>query len=240
MEPTDLAAKIINDRYNDPIYVQNIEDAIKEAAHADTPEKTYGLTDKFHGPYVLRWVEKLFEGKVPDALRLAALGHDWDRSWKEERDPLEWYPHEGKKPVPEWYDAHKQMHAANSARLLRRELSDVLPESMMQDIVYMVIYHELGGRIDENGALIETMDQHTGSYNLNEALDILQKADSLAFFDILDIYVDKKGPDKAKQKIRFMYDRIKDPAIQSMIQDLQYEFKNPRAVDVFKEALILS
>ncbi|MCG2718507.1 MAG: hypothetical protein L6408_06720, partial [Nanoarchaeota archaeon] len=225
----EKAIDIIQSRYDSQEYKYGIE-SIKDPA-----QKIYGAIDKLHTSAVLDWVKKLWSGETPEALKIVAAGHDWDRAFEDERDRLEDYPHENGKPVKEWYNIHKAMHSANTARILRRELSDVVPEDMMLDIVYMELNHELGGKKTLDGDIIELMDKATNSYNLNEAVDVLTKADTLAFFNVLDIYVDWRKPEKVEQKIRFMYDRIDDEKVKGIIKNLKFE--NPKAINIFNKII---
>jgi hypothetical protein len=231
--PSDLAERairVIQERYDNSGYLLGIESI------TDPEQRLYGAIDKPHTKAVLSWVRKLWQyGEAPDALQISAAGHDWDRAFEYERDKLESYPHVGSKPVEIWYSTHKAMHSANTTRILRRELTDLIPKDLMNDIIYLVLLHEIGGRKNPDCSLVQTTDLHTGTYNLNEAADVLQQADSLAFFDVLDIYVDWRKPDKVKQKIGFMFDRIKDPKVRQLISELT--FQDPRAIKIFNEVI---
>ncbi len=225
------AIKVIQARYDSPEYIAGIESI-------NVPnQKIYGAIDKVHTSAVLDWVRKLWNDtdNAPEALQIAAAGHDWDRSFETERDRLEDYPSDDGKPVKEWYDTHKAMHSANTARILRRELWDIVPVEMMLDVVYLVLNHEIGGKRDVDGFLQQLPDRATALYNLNEAADVLQQADSLAFFNVLDIYVDWRKPQKVEQKIRYMYDRIDDPKVRRHIKELKFE--NPVALEIFERVL---
>ena len=178
MSIAEKTIKVIQERYDSSEYKAGIESIT-------TPEqKIYGAVDKKHTSAVLFWVKELWEN-TPEALMIAAAGHDWGRTFENERDRLEDYPSINGKPVPEWYDAHKAMHSANTARILKRELSNIMPPDMMLDVTYLVLHHEIGGRKDSNDSLLDLPDKATNSYNLNKAADVLQQADSLAFFNIL-------------------------------------------------------
>tara|TARA_Y100000034_G_C6785503_1_gene351352 strand:- start:88 stop:777 length:690 start_codon:yes stop_codon:yes gene_type:complete len=228
MSIADKAIEVIQTRYDSPEYKAGIDSiALPE-------QKIYGAIDKIHTSAVLDWVKKLWP-ETPEALMVAAAGHDWDRAFENERDRLEDYPSNGSKPVPEWYDVHKAMHSANTARILRRELSDIVPNDMMLDIVYLVLHHEIGGKRNSDGSLIYVPDTATSSYNLNEAADTLQQADSLAFFNVLDVYVNWRKPEKVEQKIRYMFDRIDDPKVKQYIKEL--EFQDQRAIDIFRKVV---
>jgi hypothetical protein len=221
MSIADKAIAIIQERYESSEYQEGI------ASMTDPEQRIYGAMDKIHTAAVLEWVEKLYFG-CPDALRIAAAGHDWDRAFEHERDRMEDYPKEGSKPISAWYDVHKMMHAANTARILRRELGAVIPSDMMLDVVYLVLHHETGGA---SGVLL---DRYTGTYDLNNAACVLQRADSLAFFNILDTYVEWRSSEKVEQKIRYMYGRA-SAHVQGLIRELSFE--NPKAVELFARAL---
>jgi len=228
MSIAEKAIDVIQSRYDSAEYKKGIESIT-------VPEqKIYGVIDKIHTSAVLEWVKKLWP-ETPEALLIAAAGHDWDRAFEDERDRLEDYPSEGSKPIPEWYDIHKAMHSANTARILRRELSDIVPQTMMLDVVYLVLLHEIGGKRKSNDSLSYVPDNATSSYNLNEAADVLQQADSLAFFNVLDLYVNWRKPEKVEQKIRYMFDRIEDPKVKQHIRELK--FQDQRAIDIFKKVI---
>ncbi len=224
----EKAIKIIQSKYDEPEYRSRIQ------AIADHEQRLYDEIDKIHTSAVLDWVKKLWSS-TPEALMIAAAGHDWDRAFGEERDKLEYYPAKEGKPLPEWYDVHKAMHSANTARILRRELSDIVPQEIMLDVVYLVLNHEVGGKKQADGALLYLPDNATQSYNLNEAANTLQQADSLAFFNVLDIYVNWRKPQKVEQKIRYMYERIQDQKIKQLIRELK--FNDSRAVEIFNRVV---
>ncbi len=228
MSIADKAIEVIQARYDSPEYKAGIN-------CITLPEqKIYGAIDKIHTSAVLDWVKKLWP-ETPEALMIASVGHDWDRAFEYERDRLEDYPSKGSKPIPEWYDVHKAMHSANTARILKRELSDIVPNDMMLDVVYLVLHHEIGGKRNHDDSLIYILDNVTSSYNLNEAADTLQQADSLAFFNVLEVYVNLRKPEKVEQKIRYMFDRIKDPKVKQYIKELK--FQDQRAIDIFRKVV---
>lgn len=140
MSIAEKAIKVIQSRYDSPEYKRGIDSMMV------SEQKIYGALDKIHTSAVLDWVNKLWP-QTPEALMIAAAGHDWDRAFEAERDRLEDYPGGESKPIQPWYDVHKAMHSANSARILRRELSDIIPPDMMLDVVYLVLHHEIGGKI---------------------------------------------------------------------------------------------
>lgn len=223
------ALGVILERYDSPEYLTTIQNT------QNNDVKFYGAIDKPHIHAIIDWVQKIWTG-APDALVIAAAGHDWERAFEGVRDKLEHhYPYENGKPIPEWYNLHKRLHSANSVQLLRSHLGNIVPDTMMQDISYLVFNHEFGGERNTNGALEELHDMHTVTYNLNHAADILKQADSLAYFNVLDIYVDWRIPEKIRQKIRFMYNRVKDPLIRKMIQEMTFE--KDLANKLFQEVL---
>jgi hypothetical protein len=227
MDFADKAVEIILGRYDSLEYKAGI------ASIASDPQKIYGATDKIHAQAVLDWTCKLWghqvDGNVPKALRISAVGHDWERAFECERDKLEIYPHENGKPDLMWYAVHKSMHAHNSARILRRELADIVPNQFMIDVTYIVTHHEIGGARCM-GEMVNYPDFATGKYNLNLASEILKQGDSLAFFNGLDTYVEWRNPAKVRQKASFMFDRVKDPQVRQWIKELDFESEFSREV----------
>lgn len=223
-ELLNRALNTIFNRYNTEEYRAGIESIISEK------QKIYGVIDIVHIKAVLKWVQELWGKDCPLALQIAAAGHDWDRAFESERDRLEDYPGFQDKPVAEWYDVHKAMHSANTARILSNKLQSILPAALILDIVYLVLHHEIGGKKDGEGNPMILTDQYTNKYDLNIAANVLQQADSLAFFDVLDIYVEWKSVDKIKQKVSYMYQRISDNSIKEKIKKM--EFTNQTAKEI--------
>ena len=73
---------------------------------------------------------------------------------------------------------------------------------------------------------------HTADWHTSPTLRV-HKADSLAFFNVLDIYVNWRKPEKVEHKIKYMFGRIDDPKIQGYLREL--EFNDQRAIDIFRK-----
>ena len=136
--------------------------------------------DFMHSQLTLKWVLFL----KPDAdilLQIAALGHDYDRS----------FPDRERSKFHSTYEAYKQAHAKKSAQLivdLMKE-NDFAPEEINRTRE-LIENHEVGGEDD---------------------LQILTDADSLAFFEgNVPSYRKTHSEEDTKSKIIFMYKRISE------------------------------
>ncbi len=215
MSNSQKAIKIILDRYDSDDYKAGI------ASIASEQQRVYGESDKPHVLAVLSWIERLWPNP-PEALQIAAVGHDWERAFENERHRLEDYLSGDGAPLQGTYKPHKAAHSQNSARILARELKGILPPTMLLDVYFLVCNHETGGIVGTDGPLTMLLDSHTRSYNLNLAADILQQADALSFFDILDIFAKWNPTERTLHKIRYTFEKIRDPIIKQEIIDRKY------------------
>lgn len=141
-------------------------------------KKSEEKTDFMHSQLTLKWVLIL----KPDAdipLQIAALGHDYDRSFPDRERP-KFY---------KTYKEYKQAHAQKSARMI----SDL-----------MKIGGFTPGEINRTRKLIE--NHEVGG---DGDLQILTDADSLAFFEWnIPYYRKAHSEEDTKNKIIFMYERM--------------------------------
>jgi hypothetical protein len=165
--------------------------------------------DVVHSRLVLRHVLKL-KPRASEALKIAAITHDIDR---------------GVTGITETYDLKdpsksalvefKRQHAIRSAEaavsLLKRY---GYKKFVINEVKNLVKRHEVGGTPE---------------------LNILMEADSLAYFDYnIPFYLRKNGPEKARTKINFMYQRLSKQG-QKIVQRMK--FKNKKIRDIVHQVI---
>lgn len=102
------------------------------------------------------------------------------------------------------------IHPQNCAAIFR-DLNPDIPERLQRDISYLIEKHEIGGQRTPAGVHRELTDEHSGTYNLNAAADIVMRADGLSFFNvILPSYLRGRPRERVKQKIRFSYEKLSE------------------------------
>ena len=156
---------------------------------------TKNATDKTeydHSQWVWQWVLKL-KPEADSALQIAALGHDIDRSFEDQRKRRQYFA---------IYDEYKKEHALLSAQimcdLLRKHNFD---ETMMDKVKHLIENHEVGGEGD---------------------VEILKEADSITFFNSLLHYRQTHNQAETIAKIKFMYDRLNDNA-KLMVKQIDFK-----------------
>jgi len=152
-----------------------------------------------HGKTTRRIVDELMEGKSPEILKVAALYHDIERDYPNKVNT--------KNCRPKDYLVRKILHSMNSVKTFIKNFANEYDESMVEDIIFLISRHEIGGDRDENGDLIFKKDG-TGKYNLNELAEILLWADKLTFFEIEIEEYAKRGDKKIKNKIIFSLENL--------------------------------
>ncbi len=130
----------------------------------------------------------------PDAplpVRIAAFGHDIERSFP--------YPVKTRKERFSDYNAFKQAHADNSARILQAILLKCrVDEKVAHRVHDLVRAHEFGG------------DQWS---------DVLKDADSLSFFCVnLPLYMQREGPETVGKRIAWGIERLSPRALDLLKQ----------------------
>jgi hypothetical protein len=134
-----------------------------------------------HSQSVLSWVLRL-KPDADSALRIAALGHDVDRSFgvRVQRSDFD------------SYDEFKKHHALRSAKIIVALLTELrCSDDVIKKTKYLIEHHEVGGQGDA---------------------DVLKDADSLSFFDNnVEIYLQLYPRDFGK-KVVFMYERLSSHA----------------------------
>ncbi len=148
--------------------------------------------DPRHADNTLEWLLRL----APDAgeaLQLAALAHDIDRTTPERVR---------RKDYPD-YDVFKAAHARRGARLLRGILEDCWVEStIVTEACRLVEVHEVGGDPDA---------------------DLLKDADSISYFDgNLPLYYQREGWAETKRRSLWGYRRLSERA-RKIVENISYE-----------------
>ena len=171
--------------------MQAIEQEIEHVlSHSPVPE------DRLHAKNVKDWILRL----KPDAdwsLQIAALAHDIERALPGEKVLRKDYGD---------YDAFKQAHAHNSARII----SDILRKypfmkESKRRVTYLVEHHELGD---------DTTDPD---------LSVLKDADGLSFFETnLPHYYSREGEEETLFRMRWGYQRLSEQARET-VRRCRYE-----------------
>jgi hypothetical protein len=161
-----------------PAVLTCIERKIKQLLkRAPLPEEVV------HSENTLHWLLRLCP-RADAALRIAAQGHDLDRSAGQARVRREDY---------EDYDLFKQAHARNSARLLREIMAHCgASQPLIREVHRLVCLHETGG---------------------DERADLLKDADSLSYFDVnLPHYFEREGYEETLRRSIWGYRRLSSKA----------------------------
>jgi len=161
-------------------------------------------TDTAHSQNTYEWLKKL-DQNASEELQIAALAHDIDRAI----DPRIIQEKD------ESYDNYKVRHALRSSKLIADlMLQHDYSQDSIEKTSLFVKNHEVGGDKDMN---------------------TLTDADSISYFDTnIDWYYEMKGPEKTKDKIIFMYQRV-SPRAKKIISS--QKFKNPEIQSIFKKCL---
>lgn len=139
--------------------------------------------DPVHSRNTLDWLLEL-EPDADEALKIAALGHDIERSIEDRKVRHEDFPD---------FDAFKKAHAESSARILREIMESCgMEEALINEVHRLVRNHEAGGDPRSN---------------------LLRDADALSFFDVnLPMYLQREGPERTMDRCRWGYQRLSPKA----------------------------
>jgi hypothetical protein len=162
-------------------------------------------TDLSHAKSTKKWILKL----KPDAdyaIQISALAHDIERGLKPD------YDNKTKEKFDN-YEEHKRIHSERSAKIIVDLLEkNGFEEEFITKVRNIVLKHEFGGDSESN---------------------LLMDADSISFFEENFIqYFEKYGEDKARKKIKFMYNRVSDKS-KKLIKEIKYH--NPKLSMIFKQ-----
>jgi len=152
--------------------------------------------ESIHSKLTLKWLLKL-NPDADEAMQIAALAHDIDRAITgiTEKDLKDFSK----------IDEFKKEHAIRSAKFI----CDILEKhdydkNIIKKVQHLVENHEEGGDNEQT---------------------TLMEADSLAYFDYnIPHYFERYGRERTKQKIQFMYKRLKDKP-RKLINQIKFEDK---------------
>jgi len=141
------------------------------------------------------------------ALRVAALGHDIDRSFPKLRiNPNDY--------TDEEYTLYKKKHAEKSAEIISKFMEEIgFNSEAIEKTKFLIENHEVGGEGD---------------------LGILMDADSLSFFENNLLPYREKHPKYLRDKIRFMYNRLSDQTKKIV---LEIDFQNEELRKIVGESV---
>ena len=135
-----------------------------------------------HSQSILKILLKL-NPKADISLKIAALGHDIDRSIPELRIKPKGFKD---------YNKYKKQHSIRSAEIIVNLMESMaFKKEIIEKTKFLIENHEVGGETD-----VET----------------LKEADSISFFQDNLEYYKKKYPDYFKDKVEFMYKRLSSKA----------------------------
>ena len=175
------------------IYVfhyKKIEEVIiKQIAKSEVPE------DFVHSKDTVKWLLKI----KPDAdvaLKIAALGHDIDRSTGNKKVKREDYKS---------YDGFKKAHALNSARIIADIMKSSHANQELIDEVYnLITNHETGG---------------------DKRSDILKYSDSISFFNVnLPYYFERNTEEETRRRCIWGLERL-PKSLQNQVFYFEYDSK---------------
>ena len=157
-------------------------------------------TDPRHSIDTHKWLMEL----CPDAseeLQIAALGHDIERGVN---------PRVGKKAFNS-YEEYKEEHVKRSSEIICKVMEKVgYPEKSIEKVKNLVLKHEVGG---------------------DKESDYLRDADSICYFEYgVEAYLKRKGDERTKFKINYMYSRVSDKA-KEIIKGLNYSSEVKKVFD---------
>jgi len=171
--------------------IKKIEEVIiKQIAKSEVPE------DLGHA----RDTVKLLLRIKPDAdvaLKIAALGHDIERSVRNKKVKREDYKS---------YDEFKKAHALNSARIM----ADIMKkfrtnQDLIDDVYNLIVNHETGGDKKSN---------------------ILKYADSISFFNVnLSYYFERNTEEETRRRCIWGLERL-PKTLQKQVFDFKYDNKS--------------
>jgi len=192
----------------------------------------YAEVNQEHFFDVSKLARKLWEQRhatpCPEALVIAGLYHDIDRVFPAEHsnDPSIKTSRRAidTKSLPDEGYTENQIkfviHPQNCAAIFR-EYNPELPESLKNDVAYLIERHELGAAKTSDG-MLEQKDAYTTTYNLNDAADVLCEADGTSFFSVIIYsYLKGKSETRAREKIKMSYRKLSREG-KEMVRTFEY------------------
>lgn len=174
---------------------------------AEIISKSRETEDPVHSKLTLKWLLKL-KPKANEAMQIAALAHDIERAVTGKTEST----------LKNFSNIQeiKNEHAKKSAEIIGELMAKYgYGKREIQKVKRLVARHESGGDRDS---------------------DILRDADSIAYFDYnIYIYIKKKGFERTKEKIKFMYGRISRKT-KKIVEKIK--FKDKEVEELFREAIL--
>ena len=148
--------------------------------------------EPFHSVNTLEWVLRL-KPDADEALQIAALGHDIERSDEGRRVHAAGY---------DTYEQFKEAHALNSAQILSELMEETgIDQHLTDDVARLVAHHEFGG---------------------NERENVLKNADTLSFFQVcLPLYFDRHGPERTRKRLVWGYRKL-PPELRRLVTEMEF------------------
>lgn len=165
-----------------------------------------------HGKITEKIVNDLMNGNAPKILKIAAIYHDIERDFPNKVDT--------KNCKPEDYLARKLLHSTNSVKIFIKHFSKEYDDDLVEDIIFLIARHEIGGDRDLQGNLLYVKD-YSEKYNLNELAEKLFYADKLTFFEAEIEKYSKRGEEKLKHKILFSIKNLPEDIL-NIIKNKEY------------------
>jgi hypothetical protein len=159
-----------------------------------------------HSRSVLKWVLKL-KPSADASLKIAALGHDIDRSFPKLRINPDDY-------TDEEYVLYKKKHAEKSAQIVSDLMEEIeFDKKTIEKTNLLIQNHETGGEGD---------------------FGVLMEADSISFFENNLLSYSKQHPKYLRDKIKFMYKRLSKTGKELV---LGIELENQELKKIVKESI---
>ena len=161
--------------------------------------------DPHHAENTLDWLLRLAPD-ADDALQIAALAHDIERAIETQKIQRSDFND---------YDAFKAAHAANSADILKKILSECrVADEIIEEACRLVTVHEVGG---------------------DARSDLLNDADCISYFDVnMPLYYQREGWEGTKRRSIWGY-RRGSKRIKEKIKQLTYE--DEKLTQLLREAI---
>lgn len=163
--------------------------------------------DPIHAASTLKWV-KVLRSDADDALEIAAYAHDMERG-------ITKITNKDLKDMSS-YNKDREEHSLRSVNFT----ADILKEfncdpAFIKEVSHLIELHEVGG---------------------DPLSDALKDADSLAYFEHnVPLYLERNGLEKAKFKIKYMFDRVSSQKAKQLILEMKYN--GPAIKELIQEVL---
>ncbi len=157
--------------------------------------------------YVCKLYKKIAGNEAPEELRIAALTHDIERAFRDEKIYEKMYKSENGFLDKNFLEYHQKKSAEIICNFLKTQK---YPENKIKKVYKLVSNHEFGGDFETN---------------------ILKDADSISFFiHNVDHFIKVKSKEssykKVKEKLNWMYNRITFKESKIILKPIYRKWKN--------------